>query len=296
MKKIHFKAITLLLSVTILSGLVVGCSGKGSEKATKEFEQDSVTISGSSALLPLMEKTNDKFKELYPDVSISAQAGGSGTGLQQVSDKSVNIGTSDVFAEDKLDKDKAAKLVDHKVVVQGFGIAVSKDLGVSDLTTDQIKGIFSGKIKNWSEVGGPNKEILVIHRPSSSGTRGSFTKAIFDGDKTLEADSVGITQDNNGSVLTSMKQNDGSISYVALSYMISDEAKAVLSVVSIDGVEPTKDNIINNKYKFWSWGHMYTNGEPKDLEKAFIDYVQSPENADSLESLGLISGAEMKTQ
>lgn len=292
MKKRGFKLMVTALSVALVGGLFAGCSGEA--ETEQSFEQTNITLSGSSALLPLMEKSIEKFVEQYPDVEISAQAGGSGTGLQQVSEGSVNIGNSDVFAEEKLDKVKADELVDHKVVAQGFGIVVSKDLGIENLTKEQIKDIFSGKIVNWKEVGGPDKEILVVHRPSSSGTRATFTKTILDGDKNIENDSIGATQDNNGSVLTTMKQNDGAISYVALSYLNTDEAKATLSTVSIDGVEPTKENITTGKYTFWSWGHMYTKGEPKDLEKAFIEFVQSAENGESLDSLGLISGAEMK--
>lgn len=294
MKKKNFMLILAMLSITLLGGLMTGCTEE--EVGEQPFEQMTITISGSSAMLPLMEKSIEGFMEKYPDVDISAQAGGSGTGLQQISQGSVNIANSDLAAEDKLSKTKAAELVDHKVIAQGFGVVVSKDLGVTNLTTEQIKGIFSGKITNWSEVGGPDRNILVVHRPSSSGTRYTFTNTILGGDKTLENNAIGATQDNNGSVLTTMKQNDGSISYVSLSYMKTDDAQKHLRTVTIDGVEATKENIITDTYKFWSFGHMYTKGPAKDLEKAFIEYVQSPDNYDSLDSLGLISGKEIKNQ
>ena len=133
----------MLLVVTMVGGAFVGCGSK--EMSTTE--EKSITISGSSALLPLMEKSVEGFKEKNAGYEINAQAGGSGTGLTQVLEGSVNIGNSDIFANEKLDEDKAKELVDHQVVAQGFAVAVSKNLGVTNLTKDQIKKIFSGQVK-----------------------------------------------------------------------------------------------------------------------------------------------------
>jgi phosphate transport system substrate-binding protein len=295
MKKNSLKMIVGTLLITMLGGALVGC-GSSNTDSENSSEEKTISISGSSALLPLMEKSIEGFKAKNSGYEINAQAGGSGIGLTQVSEGSVNIGNSDIFAEEKLDKGKAAELTDHKVVSQGFAVAVNKDLGVKNLTKDQIKKIFSGEIKNWSQVGGPNKEILVIHRPASSGTRATFEKTILDGNKALENDSIGATQDQNGSVLSAMKQNDGSISYLGLAYMNNNEAKATLVGVSIDGVECNKDNITTGKYPFWSWGHMYTKGEATGLSKKIIEYIMSDDNKSAVEDLGFISGSEMKVK
>lgn len=303
MKKRTLKFIVSALVVAMIGGAMVGCGSSNDSTATDEGTtteasgvSGSITVSGSSALLPLMEQSIEKFAEKNPDAEVSAQAGGSGTGLTQVLDGTVDIGNSDVFAEEKLDADKAAELVDHKVVAQGFGIVVSKSLGIDDLTTDQIKDIFSGKITNWKDVGGPDKEIFLIHRTAGSGTRATFEKTILGGDKSLENDSLGATQDSNGAVLTAMKQNDGAISYLGLSYMNTEEAKELLNVVKIDGVSSDKENITDGSYPFWSWGHMYTKGEPTGVAKSFIEFITSSDNTESVESLGFISGSEMKVK
>ena len=303
MKKRTLKFIVSALVVTMLGGAMVGCGSSNDSMATDEGSKaeasglsGSITVSGSSALLPLMEQSIEKFTEENPDAEVSAQAGGSGTGLTQVLDGTVDIGNSDLLAEEKLDADKAAELVDHKVVAQGFGIVVSKSLGIDDLTTDQIKDIFSGKVTNWKEVGGPDKEIFLIHRTAGSGTRATFEKTILGGDKSLENDSLGATQDSNGAVLTVMKQNDGAISYLGLSYMNTEEAKALLNVVKIDGVSSDKENITDGSYPFWSWGHMYTKGEATGVSKSFIEFITSSDNTESVESLGFISGSEMKVK
>lgn len=289
MKKIKLRMLVGTLGVLLVGSMLTGCGGNTEETKT-------VTLSGSSALLPLVEKSSESFKEKNSNITINSQAGGSGTGLTQVSDGTVNIGNSDVFAEEKLDEAKAKELVDHKVVAQGFAVVTTQDVKASSLTKDQIKDIFSGKVTNWKEVGGDDMPISVIHRPASSGTRGTFTKAILDGDKSLENDSIGATQDNNGAVLNAMKSSPGSISYVALSYMNGDDAKAKLKALSIDGVEATKANITEGKYPFWSWGHMYTKGEPSAEAKEFIDFIGSDENKKNVEDLGFISSADMKVK
>lgn len=290
MKKKSFKMLISALMVTMVGGMFVGCGSSNQESEAGS----TITISGSSAMLPLMEQSIEKFNEMKPGNTINAQAGGSGTGLTQVLDGTVNIGNSDVYAKDKLTAEQAKELVDHKVIAQGFGIVVNKESGITNLTKAQIKDIFSGKIKNWKEVGGKDMEILVIHRPASSGTRATFVEKVLDGKKELENDSIGATQDSNGAVLTAMKKNGGAISYVALSYMNNEEAKNTLSLVSIDGKEATVQNIKDGKYDFWSWGHMYTKGEANGLAKEFIDFVGSSDNKESIENLGLIQGSEIK--
>ena len=298
MKKRTLKLIVSALLVAMVGSVMVGCgstSTNDSKAGTSELS-GTITISGSSALLPLMEQTVGKFNEKNPNVEVSAQAGGSGTGLTQVLDGTVNIGNSDMFAEEALDAAKAKELVDHKVVAQGFGVVISKSLGIDNLTSAQIKDIFSGKVTNWKDVGGPNKDILLIHRTAGSGTRATFCKTILGGDKSLENDSLGVTQDSNGAVLTAMKQNDGAVSYLGLAYMQTKEAQDALKLVKLDGVSSDKANICDGSYKFWAWGHMYTKGEAKDATKSFIDFVTSSDNKDSIDSLGFISGAEMKVK
>lgn len=303
MKKRTLKFMVSALVLTMIGGAMVGCGNSSnqaqnnqSQTSDKTDVSGSITISGSSALLPLMEQTVEKFNDKNPNVEVSAQAGGSGTGLTQVLDGTVNIGNSDIFAEEKLDADKAKELVDHKVVAQGFGVAVSKSLGIDNLTSAQIQDIFSGKVTNWKQVGGPDKEILLIHRTAGSGTRATFEKTILGGNKELEKDSIGVTQDSNGAVLSAMKQNDGAISYLGLAYMETKEAQDALKLVKIDGVSSDKANITDGSYKFWSWGHMYTKGEATGVTKSFIDFVTSSDNVDSINNLGFISGSEMKVK
>ena len=240
-----------------------------------------VTASGSSALQPLAQKAAEEFNTANPDCSVTVNGGGSGTGLQQVADGTVDIGNSDVDAESKLDADVAATLVDHRVCVVTMAAVVNKDVGITDLTKDQLKDIFTAKITNWSEVGGPDEEIILVTRPSSSGTRALFQEYALDGEE--EASNAALETDDSGTLLQNVSQNAGAIGYVALPYIMNNDD---VQPVAIDGVEPSLENTYNGSYPVWGYEHMYTNGEGSEAAQAFINYVMSDEFAPEIEALG----------
>lgn len=244
----------------------------------------SITASGSSALYPLVSYVSSLFKEKNPALSITVNAGGSGTGLNNVLAGSVDIGNSDVYANEKLKAEDAAKLVDHKVCIIGVSVVVNSDVAdkVKSLTKTQLKKIFSGDIANWKEVGGPDESIVVINRPSSSGTRALFVKWALDGQKDINGDESLQTDDSNALAVTVAKTK-GSIGYLALSYVAN---RTDIKTVDIDGVAPTYSNIYSNKYPVWGYEHMYTKGTPNATVKAFLDYMVSSDLAPHYEALG----------
>lgn len=283
------------LSVVVLAGLA-GCGGSQDKAADKKAESDlsgQVTASGSSALLPLAKDAAAKFKAENPKVSLTLNAGGSGTGLKQVSEGSVDIGMSDVFAEEKLPAEKAKELVDHKVCVITMAPIVNKDVGaaVKNLTKAQIQDIFTAKITNWKDVGGPDEQIVLVTRPSTSGTRALFTKYAMDGKE--EASNKSLETDDSGTLIQSISQTKGAIGYVALSYLVNNKDVAT---VAIDGVEPTLENTYNGKYPVWGYEHMYTKGDPKGAVKSFLDYIVSDKYAGELEKQGYAVTSKMTVQ
>ena len=244
----------------------------------------SITAAGSSALKPLVDDAADMFIEKYPDVSITIDAGGSGEGLKQVSEGTVNIGNSDVEASAKLDEAQAKELVDHQVCVVTMAPIVNNDVkegGVEDLTKQQLIDIFTGKTTNWKDVGGPDEDIVLVTRPESSGTRATFQKYALDGNE--EASNTSMETDDSGVLLTNVKSTNGAIGYVALSYLTGD---AGVETVAIDDVEPTLENTYSGKYPVWTFEHMYTKGEPNEVTKAFLDYITGDEYGAQMEKLG----------
>ncbi|WP_017811056.1 MULTISPECIES: phosphate ABC transporter substrate-binding protein [Paenibacillus] len=252
----------------------------------------SILAVGSTALQPLVDQVAQKFMadSKYANVSVQVQGGGSGTGLTQVSEGQANIGNSDVFAEEKLDADKAAELVDHQVAVVAMAAVANKGANVKDLKKQQLVDIFTGKVTNWKEVGGADQKIVVINRPSSSGTRATFEKYAL-GEKT-EDPAGSIQQDSSGTVKKLIAETPGAIGYLALSYL--DDS---VTALSYDGVEPKVENVEAGKYPIWAYEHMYTKGEPDASTKAFLDYMLSEDVQQSdVTELGYIPMSGMQVQ
>ena len=288
------KFIALLTVAGMTATMAVGCGSSSNETSdnaadTNTESSDSslsgtITAAGSSALKPLADDAADSFLNDHPDVSITIDAGGSGEGLKQVSEGTVDIGNSDVAAEDKLDETAAKELVDHQVCVVTMAPIVNKDVaeaGVKSLTKEQLISIFTGKTTNWKDVGGPDEDIVLVTRPESSGTRATFQKYALDGNE--EASNTSMETDDSGVLLTNVKSTNGAIGYVALSYLRGD---AGVETVAIDDVEPTLENTYSGKYPVWTFEHMYTKGEPNEVTKAFLDYITGDEYGDQMEKLG----------
>lgn len=281
-------AAALLISVFAAGLALTGCGGND---AGESGPSGKVTVSGSSALLPLAKDAAQKFKAKNDQVSITLNAGGSGTGLKQVSEGSVDIGNSDVFAKEKIPEAKAAELVDHKVAVTVMAPVVSKEIGtnVKSLTKAQLQDIFTGKVTNWKDVGGPDEAVVLITRPSTSGTRALFTKYALDGKEELSNKSM--ETDDSGTLVQTVSQTKGAIGYVALSYLMNNNT---VTPLAIDGVEPTLDNVYNGKYPVWGYEHMYTKGEATGAVKAFIDFIMSKDYSADIEKQGYGVASKMK--
>jgi phosphate transport system substrate-binding protein len=239
----------------------------------------SISAAGSTALLPLVKAAASEYQEKNPSVSISVTGGGSGVGIAQVAAKSVDMGDSDILSTNP-------DLVDHKVAVIGFAIITNPSAGVTNLTKKQVQDIYSGKITNWKDVGGKDQAILVINRPSSSGTRAVFTQTIMGGMKLTESGGV---QSETGTVVTAVKTTPGSTTYAAFS---GTRGKDGIVEVSIDGVAPTDENVATGKWPIWSYEHIYTNGPASTDVIRFIAFIHS--NSTLLKQLGYIPISDMK--
>jgi phosphate transport system substrate-binding protein len=286
---------SFLLTLVLIMGVLAACGSDNSNDSSSEANgaeiSGMVTAAGSTALLPLADVAANEFMSKYSDVSVTVQGGGSGTGINQVANGAVNIGNSDVPSADKIeDEALAGQLVDNKVSGIAFGIVVNEEVKVEDLTIEQIQGIFSGKITNWKEVGGQDLEINVINRPASSGTRITFDKTVMKDVKIN--DSIGTNQDSNGAVENSINSTSGSISYLAMSYLVEGKDTS-LKTITIDGAEPTTEDVANGSYPFWSYEYMVTYGEPRGAVKAYIDFLVSEEFAEKVDQMGYIPMIEL---
>ncbi|WEV50680.1 phosphate ABC transporter substrate-binding protein [Lactobacillus sp. ESL0731] len=274
MHKLHLgKLMALILLLPIF---LVGCSK----------DRNKITIVGSSALQPLVEQAGNDYHLTNPDSNIIVQGGGSGTGLSQVQAGAVQIGTADVFADTQKGID-AAKLHDFQVAVVGIVPIVNKGIGINNLSSKQLMEIFTGKITNWRQVGGKNLQIIVINRSRGSGTRTTFEDLILKGKDAINSQE----QDSNGTVKKIVSSTPGTISYISFPYANDPN----IQKLSIDHIRPTNQNIPTNKWRLWSYEHLYTKGKPDKETAAFINYILSKKvQRDLVPKIGYLSINEMK--
>lgn len=255
--------------------ILAGCKQQGA----------AITAVGSSALQPLVEAAGERYSSEHSGEFINVQGGGSGTGLSQIQSGAVDIGNSDLYAQEKSGIN-AKKLVDHQVAVVGIVPIVNKDIPLDNLTMTQLRGIFSGQYTNWSQVGGPDVPVVLVNRATGSGTRVTFERWVMNKVPTKAAQE----QDSTGMVRQIVSSTPGAISYVAFPYV-----NKTVKTLKLDGIAATDRNVQTNKWVIWSYEHMYTKGTPTGLTKRFIDYVLSNTVQQKIvKKLGYIAVNEMQ--
>lgn len=250
------KTIIMGIMLCLMASFVAGCGKQ---------VQDKITIVGSTALQPLVEKAATEYQKEHGG-NITVQGGGSGTGLSQVQEGAVQIGNSDVFACQQSGI-HTNELVDHKVAVAGIAPIVNQNVKVQNITMQQLRAIFTGRITNWKQLGGQNQKIVVVNRSKGSGTRVTFENDVMNGQEMINAQE----QDSNGTVQQIVSNTPGAISYISFAYLQSQG----IHPLNIDGVQPSTKNVTTNQWKIWSYEHMYTKGKPVGKTKQFLNYMFS---------------------
>lgn len=244
---------------------------------------ETITIIGSTTVLPIAQKAAEEFMERHPGVNISVQGGGSGVGIAALIEGRCDIANASRPIKDKELK-KALKFgvepKAHVIAMDGIAVIVHPSNPIDELSKRQLKDIYTGKISNWRDVGGRNMRIVVISRDSASGTFEAFNKLALDKSR-VRPDA--LLQASNRAVLNAVAKTPGAIGYVGLGYVDSS-----IKALKINGVQPSRETVLSGEYMLSRPLFMYTNGKPKGIVKEFIDFILSKEGQRIVEELGYI--------
>jgi len=252
--------IGIIVAIIVIVGayLVLAGSGGGQE--------ETITIVGSTSVQPVAEKLATEYMKKNSSVKITVQGGGSSVGIKSVQDGTADIGTS----SKSLDADESTGLTQDEIGLDGIAIVVNKDNNISGLTTEQVKGIFTGEITNWNEVGGSDAEINVITREEGSGTRDAVQEIVMGGKNVSFVDGA-IVQSSTEAVQQAVAQDPNAIGF--MSYAAVSDTKAL----EIDGVAPSEETVLDGSYTIQRPFLFLVKGEPTGALKAFIDWVNGSE-------------------
>lgn len=242
-----------------------------------------VVVEGSTTVLPITQKAAEIYMKNNPKSEIAVRGGGSGVGLASLIDGTCDIAdASRAVKSAELDRasKKKRELKAHMIAMDGIAVVVPPTNSVNGLTKAQLRDIYTGKISNWSKVGGPDLKIVVVSRDSASGTFEAF------GELALERKRVrpdAIVQASNQGVASVVARAPGAVGYVGLGYV-----SAALKALTVDGVMPSRATVIVNKYPIARPLFMYTNGVPQGDIKGFIDFLKSPDGQKLVEEEGFV--------
>lgn len=238
------------------------------EEAEAEGLSGNLSIAGSTTVQPLAEAAAVVFMEMYPDVTIDVQGGGSSVGVKSAAEGTADIGNASREVKDS----ELAEFPDLNIFVvarDGIAIAVHPSVDVDGVTMDQVRQIFAGEVTNWSELGGSDQPIYVVAREEGSGTRSAFEDIVM-GDSLIVDTAVLLP--SNGAVKTTVSTTEWSVGFLSMGYLDSS-----VKALEVDGVAASVVTAASGEYPVVRPLNMITNGEPEGLAKEFIDFVMSRE-------------------
>jgi phosphate transport system substrate-binding protein len=241
-------------------------------------QKQTIKISGSTTVLPIVQKAADQYMAAHPDADIQVSGGGSGVGIQAIGAKTVDIGMSSREVTEA-EMAKYPSFVVTTVAQDGIAVVVNPANTIQFITLEQVKNIYLGKITKWTEitgagVPGTNNQIVIIGRDSASGTRSYFDEFVLS--KATPTKQM-LEKNSNGAVLQTVAQTPGSIGYVSIGF-VSKDVKALPIWYNVNKIVPASlDNVKTKTYPISRDLYVISNGQPTGLTGDFIKYILSPE-------------------
>jgi phosphate transport system substrate-binding protein len=260
-------ALTAALALTL-----VGCGSKTEPTGSDGELTGAINVEGSDTIVNMSQSWAEEFSNVNPGVMVSVKGGGSGTGIAGLINGTVDFANAsrDMKAEE-IDQAKAAGVdpVETVIAKDGISIVVNPANPVADLTIEQLGKIYRGEITNWKDVGGTDGTIVLLSRDSASGTYEFFKEAVVGKDAEYAKEAKLLA--SNQAIIDEVKGNAGAIGYVGLGY--AENAGSEIKEVSIEGVAPGIDVVLDATYPLSRDLYMYSNGQPADVMKAYIEWI-----------------------
>jgi phosphate transport system substrate-binding protein len=253
-------------------------------------QKQTIKISGSTTVLPIVQAAADQYMKAHPDADIQVSGGGSGVGVQAIGAGTVDIGMS----SREVTKDEMTKypsFVVTAVAQDGVAVIVNPANTIPSITLDQANGIYLGKITKWSEitgadVPGTNNQIVVIGRDSASGTRTYFDQTVLG---TATATNKMLEKNSNGAVLQTVAQTPGAVGYVSIGFVSKDVRALPIWYNAQKIISPTIANVKDLSYPMSRDLYMITNGQPSGLSGDFINYILSADGQKIVADQGYVT-------
>jgi phosphate transport system substrate-binding protein len=283
-KSSHF-----IIGTTLALLLLSGCARKSNEQS------NALQIKGSDTMVNLGQAWAEAYMKQNPGTSIAVTGGGSGTGISAM----VN-NTCDIAEVSREMKESEIKLVESKgftpkkiiVALDGLAVIVNPANKISELTIDQLADVFTGKIKNWKELGGRDAKIVMLSREVNSGTHVYFKEHVLrhgNADGREEFAPEALLLSSSQAIADEVSQNLDAIGYYGMGYITAKEkALKITKEKNAPAISPTMENVISGAYPISRPLLMYSKGEPKGLVKSFIDYVLSPAGQEIVKKLDFV--------
>lgn len=274
------KMIGIMMTVVLMAAVLSGC---GAGRQQTAGLSGSVSTNGSTSMDKVIGILSEQFMNDNPDVTVTYDATGSGTGIEAVANGTCDIGLA---SRPLKEEEKAKGLSQTTIALDGIAIIVNENCPVEDLSVEQIASVFTGKINDWEELGG-NGEIVCIGREAGSGTRDGFESM------TKTTDKCALKQEltSTGAVITAVQNNQNAIGYASLA---AAEGQTGIKILAVGGVPCSADNITNGSYAIQRPFNLITrdDGTLREAAQAFFDYMVSAEAAQLITEAGAVPTAK----
>ncbi len=258
------KKIVLILTLALI--LITGTAFAGN-----------LVIKGSTTVLPIAQKVSEAYMKQHPDTKISISGGGSGNGIKAIIDGTTDIADSSRFIKDKeikLAMEKGSYPIPFRVAYDCIIPVVHPSNKLNNLTTSQLKDIYMGKIRKWSELGGLDKPIVMVSRDTSSGTYEVWEKKVM---KKQRVSPRALTLASNGAISQAVAKNKYAIGYIGIGYLNKN-----VKPIKVNNIEGTVANTLNGTFPISRPLFMFTNRWPEGDTLKFINYVLAPDKGQKL--------------